>query len=281
MFRRGAHRIDPVDAAATMPNAGSAILSLRSLQRSKHPDRQESTLGGHLVTGSVRVTTAPRPSSFAAAPPPCARAIAWTIASPRPVPPRPRASSAREAVERVREEVRREPAPSSLTCSSTCPSPGSAWRRTVPAPCLRALSTRLPSACSNRTRSPTIGSPSGASTSRARPSAARALEPSGDGAEQSARDEIEERRSGSLPSSTRANEGPRRAGRAGRPRRRPSAALARILGRGAVAAGRARAPSGGGRAVSGSWLASATKAPLPCESPRPRASIAFRVSPSR
>ena len=59
--------------------------------------------------------------------------------------------------------------PSSRTCSSTMPSSEAAESVTSPSPCRSAFSTRLPSACSSRMRSPRSRSSGGASAASGRP----------------------------------------------------------------------------------------------------------------
>ena len=86
--------------------------------------------------GSSSQTSAP-PSSrlLAYASPPWARATAEVIARPNPVPPRERASSARE--KRSKADGRKSagnPGPSSSTCSFMCPSSRAAESTTSPPP---------------------------------------------------------------------------------------------------------------------------------------------------
>src|SRR4051794_7591702 len=129
--------------------------------------------GAHaaILTGRSSATSVrPEARLRTAAVPPWARAIASTIASPSPAPPPPCAGSARVKRSKARSTYSSgNPPPSSLTLSSTWPSRSRASTLTRPSPWRRAFSTRLPSACSSRSRSPLNESPSVGSASSARP----------------------------------------------------------------------------------------------------------------
>lgn len=93
-----------------------------------------------------------------------------TIARPRPLPPRARAAPARVKRSKARgRKASGNPGPLSQMCSSTRPSEAWARRRTIPAPCVSALSTRSSSAYSTRRRSACAASSPTPATSCAPP----------------------------------------------------------------------------------------------------------------
>src|ERR671915_263031 len=141
-------------------------------------------------SGSQSRTVAPRVLSVTiCAPPPCASAMALTIARPSPVPPRVRAASPRAKRSKARSaRSGSKPGPWSATSSATPPSSLLRLARstTSPRPWRSALSTRLPRAWRRRRSSASTRSPSPPSTVSSRPcsrarSANRARTPSSSG----------------------------------------------------------------------------------------------------
>ena len=228
----------------------------------------------------------PEGVSTISARPPCASAIARTIARPSPAPlarsatrsPRVKRSNARSA------RSAPNPAPWSLTSISTPPSAAARASAMSPAPWRSALSTRLPSAWRSRSGSASTCRSAGASTRIVPAALARRGRRSGRARPRAGRG----RRSGS-----------------GRTGRRPSAARARTSrssascasrshsSTAATSASRTAGPSPPVRSAPSSsvlitaigerssWLASATKRRSRSNERRSRSSIALSVSPSR
>ena len=234
------------------------------------------------------VGAAPGRGSAACAVPPCARAIASTIASPSPVPPpRARASARLKRSNAMREEVGREPAPSSETLQLE--RRRSRARASMPHRA-RSVPERVVDEVSERLLEPAVDRPSSARSvgrgdarSRVPPMPRASLEAA-------ARRQRAGRATSAAPRGSpdrprphaRAREDPRRARTS---RSTSSAAERRAASSSSGVRGRRSASSSSvcrvASGVRSSWLASATKRRSRARPASSRSSISFSVSPRR